>query len=189
MSGRDLYTFFKPVLILLIFLLKIIPRFILNFLWSVTSPFEGNVALTIRYLIVASKAKSCKGQGFIGRNVTIKNLQNLTLGKNFSIHANCYIDAAGEVIIGDNVSIAHNTSIISFEHQWGVTSLPIKYNPTKLSKISICDDIWIGCGVRILAGTSIQSRVIVGAGTVVNGTNLDCNSVYVGIPARKVKDI
>ena len=125
---------------------------------------------------------------YVGKNVTIKNFESLILGSNISIHANCYIDASGGVNIGDNVSIAHNSSIISFEHTWENLEVPIKYNPTILKEVVIFKDVWIGCGVRVLAGVKINTRTIVAAGSVVKGL-LDEKSIYAGVPAKKIRNI
>jgi acetyltransferase-like isoleucine patch superfamily enzyme len=104
----------------------------------------------MRYIILKSLIKECGDNVRIGKNVIILNWEDLTIGENISIHANCYIDAAGRIYIGNNVSIAHNTSLLSSGHTWSVSEVPIKYNAVKLLPLVIRDDIWIGCGCRIL---------------------------------------
>lgn len=101
----------------------------------------------------------CGDNIFIGRGVIIKNFENLTIGNNVSIHASCYIDASGGVVIGDDVSIAHQCSIISFEHQWSDAKMPIKYNKTFMSSVKISGDVWIGCGVRVLGGQALENAL------------------------------
>ncbi|MNR09087.1 putative acetyltransferase [compost metagenome] len=118
----------------------------------------------------------------------MKNVENLEVGDNVSIHAGCYIDAAGGVEIGNNVSIAHQSSIVAFEHTWGEQNLPIKYNKTVSSGVLISSDVWIGCGVRVLDGSRIDERVVVAAGAVVKG-RLASRGVYGGVPVRRLKSI
>jgi acetyltransferase-like isoleucine patch superfamily enzyme len=142
----------------------------------------------MRYIILKSLIKECGDNVRISKNVIILNWENLTLGKNISIHANCYIDAAGGICIGNNVSIAHNTSLLSSEHTWSDSEVPIKYNAVKLLPLVIRDDVWIGCGCRILGGIEISSRVIVAAGAVVNKDS-ESNALYGGVPARLIKKI
>ncbi|MGP5415878.1 acyltransferase [Psychrobacter faecalis] len=55
-------------------------------------------------------------------------------------------------------------SILSFEHTWDDSDILIKYNLIKSSQVKICDDVWIGCGVRVLSGVKLKSRSIVAAG-------------------------
>lgn len=188
MTGKNVFKILKPFFILLTKTAKIIPLFIISLFWSLLVPFEGKVSCGLRYVLLSRLCKSCGDNVYIGKNVTLKNTFNLVIGSNVSIHANCYIDASGGIDIGDNVSIAHNSSIISFEHTWDNLQVPIKYNPTRLDKIIICEDIWIGCGVRVLAGSKVNTRVIVAAGSVVKG-ELDEKSIYAGVPCRKIKDL
>ena len=125
---------------------------------------------------------------YIAALTVIKNQDRLSIGDNFSLHEFSYIDAAGGIELGDNVSIAHNCSLISFEHTWQDSDVPIKYNPTKLDAIKIGNDVWLGCGVRVLAGSIIEDRVVVAAGAVVRGL-LETGYLYGGIPARKLKKL
>ena len=74
------------------------------------------------------------------------------------------------------------------EHTWDILEQPIKYNPTKLGSIKIGNDVWLGCGVRVLSGSVIEDRVIVAAGAVVKG-NLESGYLYGGVPVRKLKKL
>lgn len=188
MTGRYFFKLLsKPVKFISI-VFSFIPSFLKDFIWALSSPFEGKVALLLRYVITASSVNSCGVNVYIGKGVTLKNKRNLTIGDNVSIHANSYLDAAGGIFIGDNVSIAHNSSLVSFEHSWGNYDLPIKYNSTILKEIIVSDDVWIGCGARVLAGSKVNTRVIVAAGCVVKG-ELDEKSIYAGVPCRKIKEL
>lgn len=51
--------------------------------------------------------------------------------------------------------------------------------------VKIGNDVFIGWGAIILAGTAIEDNVIIGAGAVVSG-HVDKNSVYAGNPAKKI---
>lgn len=112
----------------------------------------------------------------------------MKIGDNVSIHDYTYIDAIGGVDIGSDVSIAHGTSIISFEHNYDATDTPIKYSGLHLGPVKIDNDVWIGCGVRVLSNSHIKNKTVIAAGSVVKG-KLEPLSIYAGVPARKVKDI
>lgn len=188
MSGSELFKKFRVLIYIFVLFCKFMPSFLLRFVWGCVSSFDGRVAAVIRYAILKSRAKSCGENVFIGSNVVIKSMEKLVVGDSVSIHANCYLDCAGGVIIGDDVSIAHNSSVVSFEHTWADPSLPIKYNPTQFGPIEIHDDVWIGCGARILSGTLINSRIVIAAGAVVKGELLAC-SLYAGVPVKRIKGI
>ena len=54
--------------------------------------------------------------------------------------------------------------------------------------INIEDGVWIGAEVIILPGITIGSGCVIGAGSVV-AKDTEKDSLYVGIPARKVKNL
>ncbi|MBO0387402.1 acyltransferase [Staphylococcus simulans] len=168
--------------------LKILPVKSRYTLLELNSMTNTKFQLAIRYILVASLAKSIGDNVYIGKNTTFKNLNRISIGNNVSIHDLCYIDGYGKINIGDNVSIAHNSSILSTNHTWKDTDLPIKYNPVERGKVVIGNDVWIGCGVRLLSNISIGQRSVVAAGSVVN-RDVESNSVYAGVPAKKIKDI
>jgi acetyltransferase-like isoleucine patch superfamily enzyme len=54
--------------------------------------------------------------------------------------------------------------------------------------VTIEGNCWIGASTLILPNLLIQKNIIVGAGSVVT-KSLSRNSIYVGVPAMKIKDI
>lgn len=168
--------------------LSVLPNFILKPLWLLTSSSENKYSVFIRYIFISKNCKSVGDNVFIGKYVTLKNINNLSIGNNVSIHAYNYIDAYGDVFIGNNVSIANHTSIISFDHTWNNNEKPIKYNPTRKKPIVIEDDVWISSGVRILGDNHISSRSIIAAGCVVTKSTSG-NAIYAGVPNKKIKEI
>ncbi|MFT6882432.1 MAG: carbonic anhydrase/acetyltransferase-like protein (isoleucine patch superfamily) [Marinoscillum sp.] len=71
--------------------------------------------------------------------------------------------------IGSNVSIGHNAII------HGCT---------------LEDDVLIGMGAMVMDGAVVKSGAIVAAGAVVlAGTIVESNSIYGGIPAKKIKEL
>ncbi|SMP51683.1 Acetyltransferase (isoleucine patch superfamily) [Neorhodopirellula lusitana] len=154
-------------------------------LWSLSSIFDGPVALGLRYSILKTLAQGCGDNVFIGKSVCIRNWSGLSIGSNVSIHAMCYIDAAGGVTVGSNVSIAHQVSLISFDHTYRDASLPIKYNPNEKATIAIDEDVWIGCGARVLSGVVVGRRSVVAAGAVVN-REVEPGFIVGGVPAKKI---
>ncbi|GAB4232533.1 MAG: gamma carbonic anhydrase family protein [Ekhidna sp.] len=96
----------------------------------------------------------------------------IRIGNNTNIQDNVTIHGTYEkagTTIGNNVSIGHNAVV------HGCT---------------IENDVLIGIGAIVLDNAVIKSGSIIGAGSVVTaGMMVDANSVFGGIPAKKLKDI
>lgn len=188
MNGRQIFKVILPFLKVSALIVKIFPFFIREFFLNLACGIPTILGVGVRYIFLASLAKNVGGNIYIGRYVNIKNVKNLSIGDNVSIHDYTYIDAMGGITIGNDVSIAHSCSLVSFEHGYNNLDLPIKYNQLSKQRISIYNDVWIGAGVRILAGSKIERRVIVAANSVTKGV-LNSNCIYAGSPAKKVREI
>lgn len=188
MTGRSFFDKYKGIIKMLEILSVLIPKRLYSLLWDLVSITESKAALLLRYLYVKKYARMCGVNIFIGKYVTIKNIQNLTLKDNISIHAYTYIDSYGDIEIKSNTSIANHCSLISFNHTYENLEIPIKYNKVEAGKITIEEDVWIGNGVRILPNVTINSRSIIAAGAVVN-KDVNSNKIVGGIPAKVIKDI
>lgn len=187
-TGREKFKRNKRILNVLVKLFTFLPKSFLLFIWNCTANHSQILFVGLRYIILKARIKSCGDNVKIGTNVQILGWEKLSIGTNVSIHSNCYIDANGEIEIKNNVSVAHNSTILSTNHDWKDKTTPIKYNPVTYGKVTIFDDVWIGCGCRILAGVHIQNRAIIAAGAIVN-KNVDSNVIVGGIPAKVIKEI
>jgi acetyltransferase-like isoleucine patch superfamily enzyme len=188
MNGRSIFAKLHFLIKVIIQINAVLPYSVNEFLYTCFCNVSGTVGLFLRYILLNNLLASCGSNVSIHTHVIIKNKRNLSVGSNVSIHAFCYLEANGGIEIGNNVSIAHGVSMLSEDHSWNESSIPIKYNPLLKGKITIEDDVWIGCGVRILKGVTIHSRSIVAAGSVVN-KNVDMFSIVGGVPAKLIKKI
>jgi acetyltransferase-like isoleucine patch superfamily enzyme len=186
--GRDLFDRYRPWINEIVTILHYLPRHWVGILWLLANRLPGKVGLGLRYCLCKRLAASCGDNVYIGHDVTIKRWENLHLGRNVSIHQNCYIDAIGSITIGNAVAIAHQTSILSFEHTWDNPTVAIQDHPVRIAPVVIKDDVWVGCGCRILAGVTVESRTIVAAGAVVT-KDVSSHTIVGGVPARLIKHL
>jgi acetyltransferase-like isoleucine patch superfamily enzyme len=187
-SGREIFAKYNSVIDGFCLVYQRLPAFVKRMLIFCFGDTAGRIGVLFRYIHCRSIFNGLGRAGYIGRYCVLKNAGAISIGDNFSFHEFGYMDGAGGITIGDNVSIAHNCSLVSFEHSWADENVPIKYNPIKLAPICIEDDVWLGCGVRVLSGSIIRSRVVVAAGAVVRG-ELESGFLYAGVPARKIKPL
>jgi acetyltransferase-like isoleucine patch superfamily enzyme len=188
MAGRDQFKRFYIVIKILVFIFGFLGKRGNYFLLSSFRYTNGKIGLLLRYIFAKNIAKNMGNNVSIHMGVYLFNLENIEIGSNTSIHPMCYIEGAGKIKIGNNVSIAHATTLISTNHTWRDITTPIKYNPGTLAPIFIEDDVWIGCGVRILSGVTIGKRSIIAAGAVVN-KSFSGKKIIGGVPGIIIKNL
>ena len=166
---------------------KIYKKFIIIILLYIKfSPFL--VLIRFRGYLYSKLFLNCAGIPNICDNVTITLPENIEIGSKLSIHENSTISAHGGISIGSNVSIGSNCIISSSNHNFKNSNIPFKQQGINLQKVTIGNNVWIGASVTILAGVKIGNNCIIGAGSVVI-KNIDSNSIAIGSPAKKIKDL
>lgn len=99
----------------------------------------------------------------------------------------CVLNGHGGLRIGRKTLIAAHTVIIPANHGFDDTAVPIADQPESRLGIEIGDDVWIGCGVRILDGVTIGDGAVIGAGAVVT-RSIPPWSIAIGVPARVIRN-
>ncbi|MGM1003310.1 acyltransferase [Acinetobacter haemolyticus] len=186
MRKRELLSKFDFIIKILVSLLGILPRRVRKFFLDSLYNCSGMVAIGLRYCLLKTLLKSCGDNISIHKNVILLGIENLEIGDNVSIHPFCYIDGTGSLKIGNDVSIAHSSTILSTEHVYSDVKIPIKDQGIENIPTVLENNIWIACGVRILAGSWIHDGVVIAAGAVVKGEILS-HTIYGGIPAKLIK--
>lgn len=87
--------------------------------------------------------------------------------------------------IGSNVRITSGCKILTHDFSSSVIAGVYGECIGSLGTVDIGDNVFIGVNSVVLKNTKIGNNVIIGAGSVVCG-NVEDNSVYAGIPARKI---
>ena len=187
-QGRTLFKWVSPFLAIGVIVLRVVPRCFCSLIWCWSDAFPGMAGVGIRYIVGKRLASEMGENVYFGRGIELRAWEFLEVGANVSIHCGCYIDASGGLTIGSDVSIAHHSSILTFDHSWENAELPIRSNQIRFEAVDIDDDVWIGCGCRILAGVRIFRRSVVAAGAVVS-RNVPPGVLVGGVPARVIKSL
>jgi galactoside O-acetyltransferase len=135
----------------------------------------------------------------IGNNVRIDDFCILSAGEigieiGEYVHIACFVSLIGQekIKIGNYCGISARTSIYSSSDDYSGEFL---FGPTindKLKRVvsnpvEILDYSIIGANCMIMPGVKISTGVATGAYTFIN-KSLDEWTVYIGVPARKIKD-
>ena len=153
-------------------------------------------ARLVRLPVYARTKRNIKyGEGFTTgyacRIAAVKESE-IIIGKNVTLGDNVQIQSSNSVVIGDNVLFASRVFIGDSNHgrYSGIDQtdpmIPPNDRPLDSGKIQIGENVWVGNGVSIVGNIKIGSGTIIGANSVVTG-DLDTNSIYVGAPAKKIK--
>ncbi len=106
----------------------------------------------------------------------------LKLGENVRNYSPFGIDSEWPwlISIGNNTMISTNVKILAHDASTGFLGIG-----TKVGRVDIGCNCFIGSGSIILCDTKIGDNVIIGAGSVVT-KNLQSNCVYAGNPAKLI---
>lgn len=145
------------------------------------------------YARTKSNIKYGKGftTGYACRIAAVKD-STIIIGENVTFGDNVQIQSSNSVEIGDNVLFASRVFVGDSNHgrysgaNQTDPAIPPNDRPLDSGKIRIGKNVWVGNGVTIAGNISIGSGTIIGANCVVVD-DLDSNSIYAGVPAKKIK--
>lgn len=92
------------------------------------------------------------------------------------------------ITIGNHVRITEGVKILTHDYAWSVLKSDIGVICGASGTVRIGNNVFIGMNTIITRNVEIGDNVIVGAGSVVT-SNCDSNSVYAGVPAKRIMSI
>lgn len=110
--------------------------------------------------------------------------KDVDIGEDTFINCGCTFE--GPIKIGKHCSIGYEVLMVASEHKIGGSDNRARDTISK--PITIGNGVWVAARVTILPGVTIGDGCIIGAGAVVN-KNCEANGLYVGVPARRIKDL
>ena len=114
--------------------------------------------------------------------------EGITIGDNVGLGHFTFINAQGGVVVGNDVIMGPNVSILAENHNFESREVPIRKQGVTRIGIVIEENVWIGAGCTILDGVTIGKGSVVAAGSLVN-KNVLPNTVVAGCPARPIKSL
>lgn len=156
-----------------------------NFFYGFVKYFPWGLGRFLRFCVLKVYLKHIESY-YIAEGLTIVCPQNISIGRNTTITELVQLIGGGGIEIGDWVDIAHGVSIVSSDHGFSSSLEHIRLQNLNHGKVVIENDVWIGCGAKILKGVTIGKGSVIGAGSVVT-KNIPPYSIAVGNPCRVIK--
>lgn len=142
------------------------------------NPLNPSSGLKVRLLRMFG-AKIGKGV-VIKPSVNIKYPWNLSIGDYAWIGENVWIDNLVQVSIGANVSISQGAMLLCGNHNYKLSTFDLIVKP-----ICIEEGAWVGAQATVCPGVTMHSHSVLAVGSVAS-KDLDSFSIYRGNPALKV---
>ncbi len=128
----------------------------------------------------------------IGRDAEISSGSSfrstkISLGDHVFVNTGLFYDGLDRVVVGNHVALGPFVRLITATHEIGPKAQ--RWSATVRTKpITIEEGCWIGASVTVLAGVTIGSGCVIGAGALVREST-EPDGLYVGVPARRVRDL
>ena len=130
------------------------------------------------------------GEGcWLAENATL--VGDIIMGKNCTVWFNAVVRGdVNEIRIGDNTNIQDGAIIHCTYKKSGTyigNNVSIAHNAV-VHGCAIHDNVLIGMGAIVVDDAVVHEGAVIAAGAVVlSGTIVEANSIYAGMPARKIK--
>lgn len=130
----------------------------------------------------------------IGHNVTIQNCvrfdsENIEISDGVVLNYGAQLITGGgssKITIGENTQVGPGTIICTVSHEIGDSNK--RAGDRVYKDIVIEKGVWIGANSTIIFGVTIAHGCVIGAGALVN-KNTEPNGLYVGVPAKRIRDL
>ncbi|GAB6122580.1 WcaF family extracellular polysaccharide biosynthesis acetyltransferase [Dysgonomonas termitidis] len=146
----------------------------------ILNPFNPSSGIKVRLLRLFG-AKIGK-KVVIKPRVNIKYPWNLSIGDYSWIGENVWIDNLTQVTIGSNVCISQGAMLLCGNHNYKSAAFDLM-----TGKIKIEDGVWICAQSVVCPRVTMHSHSVLGINSVANH-DLEGYGIYLGIPAVKIRD-
>lgn len=112
--------------------------------------------------------------------------KGINIGSNVGIGRNCHLGGAGGIKIGNDTILGQYVSVHSENHCFDSPGTKIRLSGVSREGIEIGQNCWLGAKVTILDGARVGDNCVIAAGAVVKSGDYPGNTIYGGVPARKL---
>jgi len=160
-----------------------IPVFVISFITAFLP--DNRFSIKIRGFLFSKFIKKCGKNFQIGRDVTLLNTNNLSIGDNVYIAKGVWMNCKGNIEIEDEVMLAPYVTISSMQHTFKNNSY--RFSNSLSGKVLIKKGTWIAAHTSIKQGVTIGSGCLVAANSSVT-KDVENNTIVGGVPAKFIKN-
>lgn len=170
-------------------LLKLINNF-KPYLWRCFNSFQSSGFVHRRFRETLLRLVGCDlhKSVVIYENVYIGST-DIVFHKNVYVNVGCFFDACATIELCEGVRIGPYVRFLTGSHEY--TGSVFRRDPSAdILKLPIVVErgCWIGMGSMIFPGVTVKEGCIIGGGAVVV-RDTEPNGLYVGNPAKRIKDL
>lgn len=124
---------------------------------------------------------------YVGHQAILKGYfkNRLVIGDGTWIGQQCFLHAAGGIVIGRRVGIGPGVKILTSTHALPPKGTPIMDGALELAAVEIGDGADVGIGAIVLPGVKIGAGAQIGAGAVVT-RDVPADAIAAGVPAKVI---
>jgi maltose O-acetyltransferase len=111
---------------------------------------------------------------------------DITIGDHSMINHRAYFDTRAHIELGPGTGIATDVMLCTSTHDMGPEHK--RWGAYRTAPITVGAGAWLGVRAVVLPGVTIGDGAVVAAGAVVTG-DVEPNSIYAGIPARRIREL
>lgn len=150
---------------------------------SSTSPMT-HWARTIRRVVCRPLFDFCGDNVNVEKGAYFATGGGILIGSGSGLGVNCLVH--GPLEIGEKVMMGPDVVILTHTHNIDRTDIPMGDQESRVAKVTIGNDVWIGMRSIIMPGVRIGNGAVIGAGAVVTKDVPDY-AIVGGVPAKVIK--
>lgn len=145
----------------------------------------GKTSKFIRYRLCKHIFEECGNNVNVEHGANFGNGFGVRIGNNSGLGVDCMVP--NDIIIGADVMMGPNCRILSANHQFSNTDIPMRLQGLEQTKQTVIeDDVWIGRDVMMTPGRTIRKGSIIGMGTVLT-KDFPEYSIVGGNPSKLIR--
>lgn len=141
--------------------------------------------MAFRGKLYAFAMKECGKNFQVSSNTILRNLGNISVGKNVYLAPNVVINAIDNILFEDEVMIGFNSVLVSGNHSMSNNSF--RYGESIKKPIHIKKGSWVGANCTIIAGGVLPKSSVLAANSSLKDSYVK-TGIYAGNLAKLIKE-